>query len=115
MIEDLIHLSLHTATDLAMNLTAAVRMSLKRQIILVKAPWAQCQQCFFTKKKGGGSKVKEPRKILLYFSIILYPFLRPFGEAVFGLPAQSFSSLTLTGVNQCFPWGLSPRTIFSCF
>lgn len=38
---DLIHLGLHIAIDLEINLKAALSMKLKRPIILVKAPWTQ--------------------------------------------------------------------------
>lgn len=65
MMEDLIHLSLHNATDLETSLTAS-GMNLKRPIILAKAPWAQYLQSLFTTKKKR-TKVKEPRKILLHW------------------------------------------------
>lgn len=61
---DLIHLGLHTAIDLEINLKAVVSMSLKRPIILVKGTKGLVPAVLLHSKKR--AKVKESRKILLY-------------------------------------------------
>lgn len=60
---DLIHLGLHTAVDLEINLKV-VSMSLKRPIILVKGTMGSVPAVLLHSKKR--AKVKESRKILLY-------------------------------------------------
>lgn len=61
---DLIHLGLHTAVDLEINLKAVVSMSLKRPIILVKGTMGSIPAVLLHSKKR--AKAKESRKILLY-------------------------------------------------